>query len=213
MPRVPDDTAASNELRSELLKLGHQEGILISYLTEDPQVLCRRIPPIHPVSDIREPFKFPSDEGLATLPPFAMPVEKLSLDKEALALLASIRKHGAEGREEEEKLLSEKHCLPKKPHLEKPLVRGEFILPIAKSGFEKVEPLPLNEKEDGGLQWSNSVRRDVKEFEKKLQVEKLDMSHDVRDFLKELVRKPDEVDVDELWAEASDLLSVLKNVV
>jgi hypothetical protein len=213
MSRAPSDAAASIEQRLELLKLGRQEGILLNYLTEDPQVLCRRIPPIHPISDIREPFKFPSEEGLATLPSFAPPMEKLSIDKEAIALLASLQKLGAEGREEEEKLLSEDYCVPKKPRIEKPLLRGEFILPTAKSGIEKVEPLLLNEKDDGGLQWPTSVRREVRGFVKEWQVEKLDMPLEVRDFFKELVRKPDTVDDDELWAEASDPLSVLETVV
>jgi hypothetical protein len=202
------ETVASKKERLKLLKQGHQEGILINYLTEDPQALCRRISPIHPVNDIREPFTFPSDKNLERTPSYDPPIEKLALDKDALALIASIRKLGAEGREAEEKLTSEEYRFAGRMQLEEPLVRGQFVLPVAKSGIEKAQPLLLNEKRDGGLKWSKSVKRDVGEFEEKMQVEKLDVSLEVRDFLREVTRKPQGADVDELWAEASDSLSM-----
>jgi hypothetical protein len=66
--------------------------------------MVRRVRPIDPIADIREPFKFPSEDGMASLAPFTPPMETRSMDNEALAFLASLEDH-AEAAEEVEKLL------------------------------------------------------------------------------------------------------------
>jgi hypothetical protein len=111
MQRPQNDPPALIAFRKELLKLGRREGLLENYLTEDRQWMVRRVRPIHPIADIREPFKFPSEEGMASLAPFAPPMETQSIDAEALALLASLEDH-AKATEEEEKLLGYQY-LPK----------------------------------------------------------------------------------------------------
>jgi hypothetical protein len=55
--------------------------------------MCR-IPPIPPINDIREPFRFPGEDHLATLSPYHPPMETLPLPKEVAALLISIDKQG-----------------------------------------------------------------------------------------------------------------------
>jgi hypothetical protein len=42
------------------------------------------------MTDSREPIKFHSEDDLASLALFAPPIEKLSIEREALALLASL---------------------------------------------------------------------------------------------------------------------------
>ncbi|KAA8904680.1 hypothetical protein FN846DRAFT_25228 [Sphaerosporella brunnea] len=201
MQRQSLETNLSRTERLETLKEGRREGILVNYLSQDPQILCRRIPPIPPVADIREPFVFPSEESLDTIPVFDLTAEKVALDKEALALLSSIGKLGIEGREEELKLWSEEYWRYKELQLEEPLTRGDFVLPKAKSGIKKSPPLLLDDMADGGLTWSKTVRRDVAEFGKKLWAEKLEMSTDVRSFLKDSLRKQEQVDLDEFFAQ------------
>jgi hypothetical protein len=127
MQRPENDRPASIALRKELLKLGRREGLRKNYLTEDRQWMVRRVRPIHPIADIREPFKFPSEDGMASLAPFTPPMETRSMDTEALAFLASLEDH-AEAAEEEEKLLEAYRHLPGKVEASDPLCVLEAVV-------------------------------------------------------------------------------------
>jgi hypothetical protein len=75
MQRPQNDPPASIAFRKEHLKLGRREGLLKSYITEDPQWMVPRVWATNPIQDISEPSKFPSADGMASLTPFAGTME------------------------------------------------------------------------------------------------------------------------------------------
>lgn len=199
--------AMSNELeryRAEvegLLEAGRNEEILINHLDQDPQLLCRKLSPLLPVTDIRNPFDFSSAEETdiesLRIPDGAL-VEKITVENQTLSFIASTLKLATLGLAEGEKFLSQDFCRSERLRLEEPLMRDGFVLPKPKNDIKDFEPLQVSEENDEGLKWSTQVRSDVREFEKKLRAEKLDMPAEVRNLLKKCCDKPKQLEFDDV---------------
>jgi len=183
------------------LEIGRNEEILINHLNQDPQLLCRKLPPLLPITDIRNPFDFSFgkeiDIGSLRIPNDTL-AEKVVIDNRTLSFIASTLKLAAAGLAEGEKLLSQDFCRSEHLRLEEPLMRDGFVLPKPKNDIRDFEPLPVREENDEGLKWSAVVQSNVRRFEKKFQSEKLDMPVELRDFLKKCCEKPKQIDFDDV---------------
>ncbi|KAF8535719.1 hypothetical protein BDD12DRAFT_912605 [Trichophaea hybrida] len=186
---------------SELLRCGRQEGLFINHQTTPPMLLCR-LPPLIPITDLREPFTFTMDGDLADLSCGAYSSEKLSVDNEPLTLIGWTQKLLASYRVEADKILenAQRSDTVKCARLEEPTLRGQFHALVQ---WNHYKPTEVQVHADDGLTWSFSVKRVVLELNKNIQLEKMCAFAVVCSFLNRNCILREHVEVDSFLAQSN----------
>jgi len=183
---------------SDLLRDGRHEGIFTIH-QKTPLLLCR-LPSLDPITDIREPFTFSSEDNLPKLPRFIYPSEKLSATNEVLAHIGLILKYAAAGLVEDEKN-TEAHMLlqNRSSRLGDPLDRGQFHSHVQWRGREPAK-IDIDEVNDEGVTWPATAKRSVRHIEETMQTETMCAPMDVRSFVRKGCRLPEDIVVED-WSD------------
>ncbi|CCX29792.1 hypothetical protein FPQ18DRAFT_380331 [Pyronema domesticum] len=197
-------STADDRYRAEILQLlqgGRNEGIFHDHRITLPLQLAR-LPPLSPITDIREPFEFSAEDELRqhNIQPYILE-EKTALDKATVQLFKAVQMIPAAGRTVEEELLAqerqgmEPRSLERSTKLEEPITPASFM-PRIRLKKKHLKALPLDEDADEGVTWSRGVRKQVCLYQREFLTEEFITPKDVQSFLESNVAAPEVVDLE-----------------
>jgi hypothetical protein len=197
-------SAADDRYRAEILQLlqgGRSEGIFYDHRITLPLQLAR-LPPLPPITDIREPFEFSAEDELRqhNIQPYVLE-ENIAINKATLELLKAVQMIPAAGRAAEEEVLAQERQRMEPRSLERGM---KLEGPIAPAGFmprirlkkKHLKALPLDEDADEGVTWSRGVREQVRLYQREFLAEEFTTPMDVQSFLESNVAAPEVVDLE-----------------
>lgn len=152
-------------------------------LAPQPSTYCR-LPPIDPITDIRDPFSFSSCDDLDQHQPGVNCSEKLILDHDTAIYLSSILEAPDEG---QNSLLEDLRWSAAR-RIEEPLVKELRRRKAHKVSGELFKEVPVGPRNDSGITWDRSVRTQVWEFLRDSEVEKMVIGPEVLEFLQSIHR-------------------------
>ena len=173
--------------RKELSENARYDGIFKNPLYTRPIRL------LSPIADTHEPSPPRSEDGLLALSHVDIPSEKLTADKGALELLASVLRQVSAATDGSRALVDveAEGFRPKpSPYLEEPLFRDRPLRQPSRRKAYGLREISLGRGKDDGLGWSDAARRDVGGLEEDLQTEKLAVGRHVLAFLAETLKPP-----------------------
>lgn len=166
-------------------------------LAPQPSTYCR-LTPISPIVDIRDPFTFsPHDDLDVPPPPINNLSERLILEHDTAIYLSSIFTATDEG----QKLLSEDLRWSKAHRIEEPLVVEKRKRKAHRVKDEVLKEAPLGMGGDMGIKWDRNVRRQVWEYLRVSEAEKMVIGPDLLRFLQDVHRPGTPPSMMEVFAE------------
>lgn len=184
-----------------LLSAAHCLKIAINPLLLDRSQLFQHPPPLPPILDIRDAFVFSQDPPTKPWPKIDQAIfnEKLAVDKDVGAFLAVIARSGRElvleERDVEFEDIRRIRAIAASFELEEVVVRADFRkdrMPIMK--VKGLYPADTSSDKDGGLDWSDAVKKEVAIFLQESRIEKLVVNREVQQKLGAWVTRPDAKD-------------------
>jgi hypothetical protein len=166
-----------------------REGIFPNHRAVQPTSKCR-LPPLPPITDIREPFLFSPTSHLSELPEHTLsPSERLTLSSEVASFLQLITRFPSAAIDYPEDESPAASASVGRAYLEEPLTTGDFSKPVRNREVKPVADDPglhwsFKDKGDDTLKWGISVRKEIAAWEKTTSHEKLEVEPSVLSFLK-----------------------------
>lgn len=191
--------------RREPSENARYEGIFKNPLYTQPIRL------LSPAEDTHEPPPPRSEDGLLELSHVEIPSEKLTADKGALELLASVHRQvsaAADGSSALVDVEAEDFRPKPSPYLEEPLFRDRPLRQPSRRKAYGLSKISLGRGKDDGPGWPDAVCRDVGGLEEDLQAEKLAVGRHVLAFLAETLKPPTAVGDGDGYSDES-LVSIL----
>lgn len=150
-------------------------------LAPQPNTHCR-LPPLAPIADIRDPFSFSPFDGLdAPLAPF-IHTEKLILEHDTAIYLSSILNAPDDG----EKLLCGDLRWSRTHRIEEPSTKETRKRKTHRVREDMLKEVPLGMGGDAGVVWDRNVRRQVQEYVRNSEAEKMSIGPEVLRFLQDV---------------------------
>lgn len=152
-------------------------------LIPQPNTHCR-LPPLAPIIDIRDPFAFSPCKDLDVPPPPPNHSEKLVLEYDAAIYLSSILSVPDDG----EKLLCGDFRWSVTHRIEEPLVKEKGKKKTHRVREDTLKDVPLGMGGDTGISWDRNVRRQVQDYVRHEEAEKMSIGPEVLQFLQDVHR-------------------------
>lgn len=152
-------------------------------LAPQPNSQCR-LPPLHPVIDIRDPFAFSPFDDLDVRPAPLITTEKLLLEHDTAIYLSSILSAPDDG----EKLLCGDLRWSRARRIEEPSVKEKRKRRTHSVREDTLQEVSLDMGGDTGIVWDRNTRRQVQEYVRDLEAEKMSIGPEALRFLQDVHR-------------------------
>lgn len=181
-----------------LLSAARGQKISINPLLLDRSKLFRPPSPLPPILDIRDTFVFSPDPPAKPWPTIDRSSfdEKLALNKETRTFLAAVSRGASDPDQQERDVDFEdiRHirAIEASFQLEEVVVRADFRRNrVAMEKFRPIKPADTYANKDGGLEWSDTVKKEVAIFMQESRIEKLVIHREIQNKLSAWVARPD----------------------